>query len=262
MAYAAPRQVGDVDQTVHAAQVDEDAVGGDVLDRTLEDLTLLELGHDNLLLRLEFGLDERLVRHDHVAELLVDLDNLELHGLVDVYVVVADGLHVDLRTGQEGLDAEDVDDHTALGAALDVTLDDLVLLQSLVDTIPRLELARLLVRQGQLAVLVLGRVDIDFDLVAHLQIGVVAELRDGDDTLALVAHVDDNLALGESRHRTLDHFADRNVGQRLVIGCGDLFLGLVVDAQVVFERVPVEILVCDHILVFFHCGNVCDTIAR
>ena len=252
MVHAAPREVGDVDQTVHTAQVDEYAVGGDVLDGTLEDLTLLELRHDDLLLSLELGLDQGLVRNDHVAELLVDLDDLELHGLVDVYVVVADGLHVDLRAGQEGLDAEDVDDHAALRAALDVTLDDLVLLEGLVDAVPRLELTSLLVREGQLAVLVLGRLDIDLDLVADLQVGVVAELRYGNDTLALVADVDENLALGDGRDGTLDHLADGDVRQRLVIGCRDLLPGLVVDAQVVLKCVPVEILVRDYILCFFH----------
>ena len=250
--YAAPREVGDVDQAVHAAQVDEYAVGGDVLDGSLEDLALLQLGHDDLLLSFELGLDEGLVRNDHVAELLVDLHDLELHGLVNVYVIVADGLHVDLRAGQERLDAEHIDDHTALRAALDVTLDDLVLLQSLVDTIPALELTGLLVRKGQLSVLVLGRLDIDFDLVAHFQIGVVAELRDGDDTLALVADVHQNLALGDGGYGTFDHFADVDVRQRLVIRLGDLGFVLVVNAQVVFKRIPVEILVCDYVLYFFH----------
>ena len=159
-----------MDQAVHTAQVDEYAVRGDVLDGTLEDLALLEFRHDNLLLRFEFGLDERLVRNDHVAELLVDFHHLELHGLVHVYVVVADGLHVDLRTGQERLDAEYVDDHTALGAALDVTLDDFVLFEGLVHTIPRFELTCLLVRKNQLSALVLGRLDIDLDLIADLQV--------------------------------------------------------------------------------------------
>ena len=140
MVHTAPAQVGDVDQAVYAAQVDEYAVRGDVLDGTFEDLAFFELRHDLLLLCFELGFDQRLVRYDHVAELLVDLHDLELHGLVYVNVVVADRFHVDLRAGQERLDAEYVDDHTALGAALDVTLDNLVFLQSLVDTIPRAEL--------------------------------------------------------------------------------------------------------------------------
>ena len=140
MVHTAPAQVGDVDQTVYAAQVDEHAVRGDVLDGTFEDLAFFELRHDLFLLSFELGFDQRLVRYDHVAELLVDLHDLELHGLVHVNVVVADRFHVDLRTGQERLDTEYVDDHTALGAALDVTLDNLVFLQGLVDTIPRAEL--------------------------------------------------------------------------------------------------------------------------
>ena len=251
-----------MDQAVHAAQVDEYAVGGDVLDGTLEDLSLLELGHDDLLLSFELGLDEGLVRNDHVAELLVDLDNLELHGLVYIYVVVANGFHVDLRTGEECLDAEHVDDHTALRAALDVTLDDLVLLQGLVDTVPALELTGLLVRESQLTVLVLGRLDIDFDLVADFQIGVVAELRNGDDTFALVADVHQHLALGDGGYGTFYDFADVDVRKRLVVSLGDLCLVLVVNAQVVFKCVPVEIRVHDSVFYFFHCGNLCDTIAR
>ena len=94
MVHAAPAEVGDMDKSVYAAQVDEYAVGGYVLDRTFEYLTFFELGHDFLLLRFELLFDERLVRYNHVTELLVDFHHLELHGLVHVHVVVADGLHV------------------------------------------------------------------------------------------------------------------------------------------------------------------------
>ena len=258
---AAPRQVGDVDQTVHAAQIDEHAVRSDVLDRTLEDLALLELRHDYLLLRLELGLDQRLVRNDDVTELLVDLHNLELHRLIYIYIVVAERLHVDLRTRQEGLDAEYIDDHTALGAALDVTLDDFVLLEGLVHTIPRLELTRFLVRKSQLTVLILGRLDVNLDLVADLQIRVVTELRNGDDTLALVADIDDHFALVDTDDRTFGHLVCGDVRKSLVISLADLLFGLVVNAQVVFKRVPVKVLVCNFFC-FFHVEIKCDAIAR
>ena len=43
MVHTAPAQVGDVDQAVYAAQVDEYAVRGDVLDGTFEDLAFFEL---------------------------------------------------------------------------------------------------------------------------------------------------------------------------------------------------------------------------
>ena len=192
------------------------------------------------------------MRYHDVAVLLIDLDHLELHGLVDIHIVVADGLHVDLRTGQEGLDSEYVDDHTALGAALYVTLDDLVVVQSLVHTIPALELTGLLVRENQCAALVLNRLYVDLYLVAYLQVGIIAELRNGDDTLALVADVNGNFALVDLGNRTLDNLAHGDVRQGLVIGLGyGLLVLATVEIQIVLIRIPVEVLVC-YFLVFFH----------
>ena len=240
MVHAAPTQVGDMDQAVHAAQIDEHAVGGDVLDGTLENLALFELRHDLLLLRLELGLDQRLVRHDDVAELLIDLHDLELHRLVDIDVVVADRLHVDLRAGQECLDAEHVDDHAALGAALDVAFDYLVLLERLVHTIPRAELAGFLVREHELPLLVLGAFDVYFDLLAYGQFGVISEFADRNDAFRLVADVDHYFALGEPDYGSLDHFADLNVRQRLVVlGC-DFLLRFAVQVRIVLVGFPVE----------------------
>ena len=60
--YAAPRQVGDVDKSVHATQVDKHSVRSNVLNGTLKHLTLLQLGDDFLALLLKFGLDKCLVR--------------------------------------------------------------------------------------------------------------------------------------------------------------------------------------------------------
>ena len=93
---AAPREVCDVDESVNTTEVNEYTVRGDVLDSTFEDLTLLELTDDLLLLSLNLLLDKSLVRYNDVAELLVDLDHLELHGLANELVVVAYGMNVDL----------------------------------------------------------------------------------------------------------------------------------------------------------------------
>ena len=85
-----------MDQTVYAAEVDKYAIRGDILNGTFEYLTLLKLRDDFLLLSFEFSLDECLVLYNNVLELLVDLNNLEYHGLTNEYVVVADRLNVDL----------------------------------------------------------------------------------------------------------------------------------------------------------------------
>lgn len=125
-----------MNETVNTTEVNEYSVGCDVLDFALEHLTFLQFGDDFFLLLFELCLDECLVAHNNILVFLVDLDNLEFHGLVNEYIVVADRANIDLRTGKERLDSEYVNDHTALGAALDITLDDFIFLKSLVDAIP------------------------------------------------------------------------------------------------------------------------------
>ena len=96
IAYAAPAQVGDVNQTVNTAEVNKHAVRSDVLHHSLQHLALLELADDLLLLLFQLGLNECLVADNNVLVLLIDLDDLELHGLAHEDIVVTDGLHVNL----------------------------------------------------------------------------------------------------------------------------------------------------------------------
>ena len=74
--------------------------------------------------------------YDNVFEFGIDFDNLEFHGFADEHIVVADGLDVDLRAGEESLDAEYVDNHAAFGTAFDEAFDDFVVLEGLVDAVP------------------------------------------------------------------------------------------------------------------------------
>ena len=57
----APREVGDVDKTIYATQVDEHTVRGDVLNSTFEYLTLFELSDNFLALLFELSFNECLV---------------------------------------------------------------------------------------------------------------------------------------------------------------------------------------------------------
>ncbi len=144
--------------------------------------------------------------------------------------------------------------NTSTIAALDVTLDDLVVLHRGIDTIPALELARLFVREDELAFFVLGVLDENFDLFAHGEFGVVAEFGDGDHAFTLVADVDDHFAFVEADDRSFDNFAFDDVRQGLVILFGDLLFGFVVDSGIAFESRPVEIFVADGLFCCFgHC---------
>ena len=85
-----------MDESGNTAEVNEYTVTCDVLDCTLKNLSLLELADDLALLLLELSLDKCLVRYNYIAELLVDLNDLEVHSCVNELIVVTDRLDVDL----------------------------------------------------------------------------------------------------------------------------------------------------------------------
>src|SRR5690606_34685410 len=64
---AAPRHVGDVEESVHAAEVDEGAEVRDVLHDALPHLILGKLLHELLALAGALGLQDHAARHNDVA---------------------------------------------------------------------------------------------------------------------------------------------------------------------------------------------------
>jgi hypothetical protein len=91
-----------------------------------------------------------------------------------------------------------------------VPFDQLVALDRLVDLVPDLELVGLLLGELDLAVLVLGLLEVDVDGVADLDRGCcrrVDELFDGDLAFGLVADVYGHVVLGDLDHDALDDLA-------------------------------------------------------
>src|SRR5262249_4895001 len=150
---------------VDSAQVDESAVVGDVLDRALEDDTLLEHLEGLRLERGALALEHRAARHDDVAARAVELEDGEPAALPDVAVEVAGGTQIRVRAGQERRHA-DVDLQPALHLADDRSLDGAVALVRLLDLAPDLELLGLLTREHDVARLGVARLEVDVDLLA------------------------------------------------------------------------------------------------
>ena len=142
---------------------------------------------------------------------MVDFDNLEFHCLVDEHIVVADGFHVDLRTGEEGFDTEDVHNQAAFGTALDETGNDFLVVVSFVDTFPGFEDTGLLMGEDQLAGGVFLAFHVNFHLVARFEVGIVAEFGNGDDTVGLVSDVNHHFAVVLGNHGTFDDFLVGNL---------------------------------------------------
>ena len=165
MADAAPRHVGDVQQAVDAAEVDERAVVGDVLHRAAQHLALGERLERRLLLLGVLFFEQRLAREHDVAALLVDLDDAHPELLPLQRIEIADRSHVDLRSGKERADA-DVDGEAALDAFDDAADDDLPIGIGLFDLVPDLHLLGLLAREHDVAFTVFGALEQHVDRVA------------------------------------------------------------------------------------------------
>ena len=210
---------------------------------------------DNLgFLGFDFVLDEGFVRNNDVLVFVVDLDDFEFHGLVDEDIVVADGLDIDLRTGEEGFDVvENGDDETAFGTALDVTGDDFLILVGLVDALPALEDAGFLVGEKQLTVGVFLTLDIDLNLVTDFEIGIVTQFGSGDDTVALESDVDNGLTVADADDSTLNYLLLGEGFEGLLVLFGHFFDLFVVDFFFFIDSTPVKICYRLHIFIIHVC---------
>ena len=202
--------VGDVQQAVDPAEVDERAVIGDVLDHAVDDLALGE-ALDEAAALLGAGLfEDGAARHDDIAAAAVHLEDLErlrdFHQRADV----ADRTDVDLRTGKEGHGAAEVDGEAALHAAEDHAFDAVAGGEFLFELVPGGFAAGAVARQHRFALRILDAVDIDFDLVADRDFGFLArrgELAQRHSAFGLQAHVDHREVVLDRGHGALDDLA-------------------------------------------------------
>ncbi len=231
----APRDVGDVQQAVDAAEVDEHAVVGDVLDDAAEAGALFKPLEGLGLLLGELGLEHRLAGEDDVVAPAVQADDLELQLLAAQRLQVLDRLDVDQGPGQEGAQT-DVHRQTALDAVGDTSLDDPAVLVGALHLGPAAHALGLGVGEEDVALLVLGLLEQDIDFLADVDgelPATVGELLDGDQAFRLVPHVDDHrvgrdaddaprhdLTLGEIAHALVVQFEELAVFVRVLLLIG------------------------------------------
>src|SRR5690606_2558167 len=200
-----PGHVGDMQQAVDAAEVDERAVVGDVLDHALDHLALFEVLHDfGALLRAAF-LEHGAARHDDVAAAAIHLEDLEGLRVVHQRRDVADRADVDLAARQERHGAVEIDGEAALDLVEDDAFDALAGVELLLELGPAFLAASLLARQDSLAQCVLNAVDIDLDGVAGLEfLGARADVLQCATDLDHEADMDDGKVVFDGGDETLD----------------------------------------------------------
>src|SRR6185312_12448126 len=204
---AAPRHVGDVEQAVDAAQVDERTEVGDVLDDAFADLILLQLLHQLLALARTLVLEDDPARDDDVAAALVELDDLELELLPEQLVDVRHAAESDLRSRQERVDTHKVDHDAALDLLDQRTFDRRVGFVRDADLLPHAHEIGFLFRQDDGAFLILEVLEQDLDFVARLEIRVVLELLERNAAFGFEADVEHDHVVADLEHLALHDLA-------------------------------------------------------
>ena len=215
--HTAPGHVGDVQQAVDAAEVDERAVLGDVLDHAVDDRAFMQRGQQFAALFTHRGFDHSAARQHDVVALAVELDDLELHRLAFERRHVLDRARIEQRARQERADAVDQNGQAALDLAVDGAGDELARFQRVLQRQPRGQALRLVARQDGVAVAVLDRVDRDRDEIAGLNFElalVVLEFFDRNVGFRLEAGVHDHEAVFDAHHFGSDDLAAAHFGAR------------------------------------------------
>ena len=218
----APGQLGDVDQAVDAVEVDERAEIDDVRHDTRDGLARGEIVEDALANLTALLLKHGAARQHDVVARAVELDHLAAQLLTAELLEILHAADIDQRGRQEAADAE-VDDQAALDDLDDRAVDGLAGLGGSLNALPRLLEAGALLRQDQAAVLILLLHDQSVDLFAHLDLvtgvngAADAQLGDGNDTLALVADVDQDLVLVDAHNLAGDDVAFGELRDRRVV---------------------------------------------
>ena len=172
MVDAAPCDVGDVQQAVDTAQIDERTVIGDVLDDTVENLALFEAGYQ-LVAGLGTCLFENCAAgHDDVAAIAVHLQDLEWLRRTHQWGDVANWPDVDLAAWQEGHSAREIDGKATFDSAKDNALDLLAVVKSAFQDLPRFFTASFITGEHSLTVLVLKPFDVNVNRITNAQLGI------------------------------------------------------------------------------------------
>src|SRR5580698_8563902 len=226
----APGDIGDVQQAVDAAEVNERTVIGDVLDDAVDHLTLFEVLHQFLAL-LGAGLfQNRAARHHDVAAAAIHLEDLERLRIVHQRGDIADRADVDLRARQEGDRAVEVDGEATLDLVEDDAVNLLVVVEGLLELAPALLAARLVARQHGFAECVLDPVEEHLDFIADLEIAFATgpgEFAQRHAAFGFQADIDDGHVFLDRNHLALDDGAFLKVaaGKGLIEHRGEIVAG-------------------------------------
>src|SRR5580693_8043035 len=168
--------VADMQQAVDAAEIDEGAIFGEVLDGSGDGGTLFQNLQRGALAGELFFLDGHFTGDDDVAAAAVELDDLDRNILAKERIQIVRGADIDLRSGHECGDAN-IHGESAFDAAGDAAGNNEGVAMGLFEIIPAADAAGFFVREEDVALRLHSLpVDHDIDQIAGLQLNAAVGL--------------------------------------------------------------------------------------
>src|SRR5437867_4342216 len=204
MIHPAPAHVGDVKQTIDAAQIDERAEVGYVLDGALDELPDAERIQRLSLQLFALHFDHLAAGNDDVAALFVDLQDHRVDVAADPIADFAGAANVDLRGRQENRHA-DIDEQPSLDLLGDLAGDGVAFLLGFHDGFPvddAISFALADLHQTGIAFHVFQQ---DVNFIADFEIVRIVELAALEDAFGFQAELDDEVIAGVAGDLAFDN---------------------------------------------------------
>ncbi len=170
MSKPSPRHVGDVQQPVQPAEIDERAVLGEILHHAGKNRAFFQMLQRLAALLVLLAFQQFLARDHDVAALLVELDDRDFERLTLHAVEIANRPQIHLRSRQKRSCAQNVDREPALGSLNHHRLNRPLFVMRFLHLVPGVEFARFLMRQVDVALFRLPLLPHHFNFVARLHL--------------------------------------------------------------------------------------------
>jgi hypothetical protein len=160
------------------------------------------------------------VRDDDILVRVIDLHDAHIHLAIDEGVEIAHRPDIDLRAREERLDAEKIDDETALDAANNFCLEHILGLVRFDDPLPDAHEIRTLAAEDQLTIGIFDLLEIYLNFVAGLEIFDIVELIARQYSFRLEADIDRHLVIIDLNHPAFDDLMLSDLAERSLVHLG------------------------------------------
>lgn len=190
---AAPSHVGDMEQAVHPAKVDERPEVGEVFHRTGDHRAHFRAVHELLAFLAALLLNEFAAAEHDIFAIVVEFDDFEVVGIADELVEILGWDDVDLRRREKRFDT-DVDEQAAFDHGFDAAFDDAFVFENFADFVPVLAVGGFLLRKDDHAFVIFEADEKHLDFIADGDFGWVVEFGGRNGAFRFVADVDEKFA--------------------------------------------------------------------